>query len=191
MAPLFHVSGFHNKCPKTADTWCLYQRDKLEGTNLYYDKHSLPIDIRKSILPVYNVLCHPDMLPNCLHGKTQNANESFNGMIWNRVPKNVHVGLPVFSLGVYDAIAHCNYGDQATLDTLKSLNIEPGIYTTQGLTLLIEKESEVLCIEPKRVRRKEEKLFVKKESENSITILNLRVKLMKPEASNIFFIVEL
>ena len=63
--------------------------------NLYYDKHSLPIDIRKSILPVYNVLCHPDMLAKCLHGKTQNANESFNGMIWNRVPTNVRVGLPV------------------------------------------------------------------------------------------------
>ena len=29
----------------------------------------------------------------CLHGKTQNSNESYNGMIWNRVPKAHHVGL--------------------------------------------------------------------------------------------------
>ena len=33
------------------------------------------------------------MLKKCLHGKTQNADESFNGMIWNRVPKAIHVGL--------------------------------------------------------------------------------------------------
>ena len=46
----------------------------------------------------------------CLHVKTQNANESFNGMIWNMVPKATH------SLGVYDAIAHFNFGANATLD---------------------------------------------------------------------------
>ena len=159
---LFHVSGFHDKCPKTADTWCLYQRDKLEGTNLYYDKHSLPIDIRKSILPVYNVLCHPDMLAKCLHGKTQNANESFNGMIWNRVPKNVHVGLPVLSLGVYDAIAHFNYGEQATLDTLKSHNIEPGIYTTQGCNTINRERKRSALYRAKESSKKRRKIIRQK-----------------------------
>ena len=66
-----------------------------------------------------------------MHGKTQNANESFNGMIWNRIPKATHVGINNLSLGVYDAIAYFNYVMKATLDVFKMLNIEPGIYTIQ------------------------------------------------------------
>ena len=52
-------------------------------------------------------------------------------MIWNRVPKATHVGINNLSLGVYDAIAHFNYGMKATLDVFKILNIEPGICTMQ------------------------------------------------------------
>jgi len=70
----------------------------------------------------------------CLHGKTQNANESYNGMIWNRVPKHTHVGLQNFSFGVYDAIAHFNYGQKATIDVFSYVNIDPGTYTTRGCT---------------------------------------------------------
>ena len=35
-------------------------------------------------------------LEKCLHGKTWNANESFNGRIWERIPKNTFVTLPNF-----------------------------------------------------------------------------------------------
>ena len=50
------------------------------------------------------------------------ANESFNGMIWNRIPKANHVALNTLSLGVYDAIAHFNMGSKASLDILEDLN---------------------------------------------------------------------
>ena len=46
-------------------------------------------------------------LEKCLHGKTQNANESFNGTIWERIPKNTFVTLPNLEFGVYDGLAHC------------------------------------------------------------------------------------
>lgn len=42
------------------------------------------------------------LLMKCLHGKTQNQNESFNKMIWDRVPKNTYVGRGLFELGLYD-----------------------------------------------------------------------------------------
>jgi len=32
-------------------------------------------------------------------------------------------------MGVYDAIAHFNYGEKAALDILELINIEPGTYT--------------------------------------------------------------
>ena len=86
------------------------------------------MDVRKTILPIYQDLCKPEMLAKCMHGKTQNANESFNGMIWNRVPKANHVGLKRLSLAVYDAISHFNIGAQAALEVMKLVNICPGFY---------------------------------------------------------------
>ena len=44
------------------------------------------------------------LLSKCLDGKTQNQNESLNGMIWERVPKGTFVGSEVLQLGVYDAV---------------------------------------------------------------------------------------
>ena len=71
------------------------------------------------MLPKYNDLTKPELRQKCLHRKTQNTNESFNGMIWNRIPKATHVDLNNLSLGVYDAIAHFNYGTKATLDVFE------------------------------------------------------------------------
>ena len=129
IASMYHVAGYYDKCPKYPETWCQFQKDKLEGTSLYKLKGELPMDIRKAILPTYMDLCKQEMLIKCLHGKTQNSNETFNGMLWNRVPKSYHVGLNILSVGVYDAIAHFNYGEKATLDVLDYINVEPGIFT--------------------------------------------------------------
>ena len=62
-----------------------------------------------------------------------NKNESFNGMIWNRVPKTNHVGINILSLGVYDATAHFNDGATAALEILKDINMEPGDHMMKGL----------------------------------------------------------
>ena len=66
------------------------------------------MDISATVYPAYNDLWKRENLSKCLHGRTQNTNESFNGIIWNRVPKVGHVGIDILSLGVYDAIAHFN-----------------------------------------------------------------------------------
>lgn len=57
--------------------------------------------------------------------KDPNQNESFNGMIWDRVPK-VFVGSQVFSLGLYYAVAHFNVGATATERVLENMKIKPG-----------------------------------------------------------------
>ena len=96
MASMYHVAEYHERCPKGNDTWCQFQKDKLEGTNAHKSKGGLPLDVRKTILPMYVALIKEEMLAKCLHGKTQNANDSFNGMIRNRIPKANHVGLNIF-----------------------------------------------------------------------------------------------
>ena len=72
------------------------------------------------------------MLEKCLHGKTQNQNEAANGMVWERIPKEVFVGADLLEFGLFDAISHFNIGARAVLLLLKALKISPGKYTEEG-----------------------------------------------------------
>ena len=63
-----------------------------------------------------------------MHGKTQNANESFNGTIWERIPKNTFVTLPNLEFGVYDGVAHCNIRMKASVLIYEKLNFVPAVY---------------------------------------------------------------
>ena len=96
------------------------------------------------------------MLKKCLHGKTQNANESFNGTIWNWIPKATHVGLSTLGSGVYDAVSHFNYGQKA-LDTIRLLDIDLGIYMTKccgNINIKRKQQSIYKTLSPKKKRRK-------------------------------------
>lgn len=78
------------------------------------------------VKPVYADLCTDELLKKCLHGKTQNANESFNGMIWQRVPKDVHASLPIVLFGLYDVVCHFNDGNKSVANILREAGTEPG-----------------------------------------------------------------
>jgi hypothetical protein len=79
------------------------------------------------VKPIYERLSNDALLERCLDGKTQNQNESLNGMIWN-LPKEVFIGSEVLKLGVYNAVAHFNIGSQAGLNVLELLGIDPGTF---------------------------------------------------------------
>ena len=115
MASMYHICGYHDNCPKSADTWCQYQKDKHDNTNCYKSQGDLLIEIRRAILLIYQSLCKSEILERCVYRKTKNANESFNEMIWNRVLKATHIGLDLLFVGVYDAISHFNNGDKAAI----------------------------------------------------------------------------
>ena len=69
---------------KNQNLWYQYQQDRLNGISSDKDNGGLPLDVRTAVLPVYNDLCKREKLSKCLDGRTQNTNENFNGMIWNR-----------------------------------------------------------------------------------------------------------
>ena len=81
---------------------------------------------------VYARLSEDSLLRKCLDGKTQNQNEAFNGMIWQRIPKSTFVGANSFKLGVYDAVAHFNIGGKATVKVLEALDMKPGALSCVG-----------------------------------------------------------
>ena len=119
LASLFHVTSsendnFHVYCPKTSDSWCQYQRDAINNTNLYTPGAGISNVVIAAIKPVYADLTKPEILHKYLHGLTQNPNESFYPTIWERVQKTVYCGLDTLELAVYDVVVNYNYGRKAT-----------------------------------------------------------------------------
>jgi len=87
---LFHVASskdnnWHDHCPKGVSSWCRFQKDI--GLSAYKPGPGLPLTVIKHVKPIYEELSRDSLLVNCLHGKTQNQNESFNSLIWERLPK--------------------------------------------------------------------------------------------------------
>ena len=139
LASFFHVSSsegrdFHTAyCSKSSHSWCQFQRDGC-NTNLHKHGPGLDDDVIKEVKPIYGDLTKSEELAKCLHGQTQNANESFNAMIWKRAPNANYCGLNILKLSVYDAVASFNYGGKAIIDLYSLLNIEPGVQIVELLT---------------------------------------------------------
>lgn len=92
---------------------------RAEATGQQRYKHKAGLDkVLNKIKIVYADLYSDDLLMKCLHGKTQNANECFNGMIWQRAPRESYVSLPSVKFTLYDAVSHFNNGNRSTLDIL-------------------------------------------------------------------------
>jgi len=136
-ASLFHCASkdampLHDHCPTGSNSWCKFQKDKANGTNTFKHGSGLPLNVIAKVKPEYVRLSDENLLNKCLHGKTQNQNESLNGMIWQRLPKEVYVGREILELGMYDAVAHFNIGSTTVLKLLQGLGISPGKYTQAG-----------------------------------------------------------
>ncbi|GFU86922.1 uncharacterized protein TNCV_3441921 [Trichonephila clavipes] len=87
-----------------------------------------------------NALCplEKDLLKkNCLHGRTQNPNESFNKCIRERIPKTIFVGIETLKFGVMDAVICFNDGYVSRIKVFEALGIKPG-YNTERALLIID-----------------------------------------------------
>ena len=162
-ATLFHVASsaqnnYHfPHCPTGKDSWCKYNKDRANGTNTYKPGPGLPLNIIMKVKPIFQELSSTDLLMKCLHGRTQNQNESFNAMIWDRLPKIRFVSLQLLKLGVYDAVANFNVGRKASVLIYEKLGIIPGTYTLQGCRKINRKRlftSKYANLETTKSRRK-------------------------------------
>ena len=136
-ASLFHVASseknqWHDHCPKGKDSWFGFQVDEANGTKTYKSGGGLNKVVVSHVKPIFENLASDELLRKCLHGLTQNQNESVNGTVWNRVPKETYVGLRLFEIGIYDAISNFNIGNVSIVNTFKNLEMDPGYYTKQG-----------------------------------------------------------
>lgn len=136
-ATFFHLSATdddpcHGLCPKGPDTWCAFNRSQSEGKPFFH-KESLPASVLEAIKPIYRELSKAELLEKCLHGRTQNANESFNHVVWERAPKNVFVRLRTLRMATLDAVLSFNDGSIARANVLKACGLNPGSNTIKWL----------------------------------------------------------
>ncbi|KOC58607.1 hypothetical protein WH47_05564, partial [Habropoda laboriosa] len=70
-------------------------------------KRALPEDVFKAILPIYGDLSNEDLLTRCIGGYTQNANESYNNLIWKIAPKTMASWFIFNRIAVRNRILEC------------------------------------------------------------------------------------
>ncbi|GFV85403.1 uncharacterized protein TNCV_3772281 [Trichonephila clavipes] len=124
IAALFHCSSsvekpMHGQCPIGKDSWCYYQRALSCGKKPKEKYKGLSNEVLNMIKPTYLELCTKELLTKCLHGKTQNSNECLNGVIWQRVPKEVFVCLKTLKSGALDAVIQFNDGYKGCVEIFK------------------------------------------------------------------------
>ena len=88
--------------------------------------NSLPDFVTDEIRSVFETLTDDSLLSRCLHGGTQNNNESFHSIIWSFCPKTVFVGKTRLQLAVNCGILQFNDGDSALVSVYRSLGIPVG-----------------------------------------------------------------
>ena len=124
-----HRSGNHADC----GDWCpAVKCGDLEKA----DANSFLPCVLQEIKPVYEELTKDSLLLKCVHGGSQNSNESLHNMIWARCPKTSFVGRLRMELGAFDAVVCYNEGESARVQIFKKLGIEPGDHCVAGLRRL-------------------------------------------------------
>ena len=94
-ATFFHIASSKENnnhcayCPEGSNSWWGMQRDQANGTCNFIHSPGLPHSVIEHVKPIVEQLSDKSLLEKSLHGRTQN-HESFNGTVWNRVPKTTY-----------------------------------------------------------------------------------------------------
>ena len=118
------LSARHKWCSRAEDSWCSYwNKDKVTKS-----KFNIPANVKDEpeIVKIFDRLRDDELLRKCLHGKTQNVNVSFNGIVWTRCPKRVYVNRKTLEIGVYSAILEFNEGKSGIERVMELVGLEIG-----------------------------------------------------------------
>ena len=147
-----HRFGEHEDC----GNWCPRDKD-LDKAN----KNKLPNFVMMEIKPIFEDLASDTLLEKCLHGGTQNANESFHQLIWKRCPKTTFVGKKRLEIAVYDATIVYNEGELGRRDIFSFLGLETGFYTVNSFRAA-DKKRIVASLNAQKNKNKQSRSFKNK-----------------------------
>ena len=117
----------YNFCPVGKNSWCLFQRDVANKTNLYKPiKNPFPPAITNVIKPLFHRLGDEHFLAGCKKCVTQNPNESLHHVTWELAPKEQYTSSRGTSLAVGLGFLLLNSGLEVTYTQLL-LKIGPSV----------------------------------------------------------------
>ncbi|KAK7108482.1 hypothetical protein V1264_016217 [Littorina saxatilis] len=116
----------HEMCTEN----CPFRKAKAEN-KVFHHKNSLPVPVMEKIKPVFRDLASPELLAKCVEGYTQNANESFNNVVWRYCPKHKNHGLITVNQGVGLATGVFNDGAKTYASVMRELGLEIGAFATK------------------------------------------------------------
>lgn len=155
----------HLFCPTGKESWCKYQKfvaNKQKGK--FVHKKPLPPEVMKKVKTVFARLSEPSLLKKCLGGKTQNANEAFNSVIWKFCPKTSGSGRKIVDISANEAIISFNEGSTGRLQTLSQLGFAIGQYSVTAMRKADERrlkmaeiKADMCSLEARRAKRRQKK----------------------------------
>ena len=160
----------HNFCPTGPDSWCKYQKSLCEGSlNVFKHGKSLPAPVMDVIKPIFNDLSHPKLLSRCLGGKTQNANESFNSLVWKICPKTQYCGKRIVEIATNEATVLYNEGNIGRIKIMETFGLKIGLRAINCLKKLDERriaKAELQYLQSTKEARKAKRRSEKVAQEN-------------------------
>lgn len=133
MGILLHLSSTdeqpkHAHCPPGMSSWCFWQRAvaKAEEPASHKAHGTLPVEVGKKLVPIFQRLSDAKLLNRCSRNMTQNANEALHSILWKIVPKATYVGRKTMQTAMTFAV--CKYTMGASFQSLfcKVMQLEPG-----------------------------------------------------------------
>lgn len=132
-ATFYHYSSTkdhpqHQLCPQGSTSWCEWQRANADASLGSYEQTYKPLsaDVLNAIRPIYQDLSNDALLKRCLGGYTQNANESFNNVIWRMAPKSTNSSATIIQIATFLAVGLFNEGSQSLLRVMRNMGITVG-----------------------------------------------------------------
>lgn len=134
MAIFYHSSStsaypIHHMCPSGPTSWCKHNRAVAKGEPPPPHHQTIPHVISHLVKRVFLNLSKESLMERCVLGATQNQNESFNSVIWNRCPKTDFYSSVIVEIASNMAVLTFNSGLGALKDVLKQLHMPCGLMT--------------------------------------------------------------
>ena len=109
----------HDDCPTGPNSWCSYQRNQANGTNLHKPiKNPLPDVVVEVMQPLFDHLGNDTFLVGCESCYTQNRNECLHRVIWGMASKEMFRSPQEISLAISLGVLHFNQGFNSTYSKL-------------------------------------------------------------------------
>ena len=114
----------HRFCPKGENSWCKFNSNLESRKTTYNEEHRLPSVFFNELKPIFTRLASIGLLQKCLLGLTQNQNESFNNLVWQRCPKGLFCSKERIVAAVAEAVCVYNTGAGAKAQIVQANGIQ-------------------------------------------------------------------